>query len=83
MPRTPMAEQRPPGDAELFNPELATPAWRRRLKASEFGRVAAMLYRRRRAPGLMLRAPGGLRAASQRVIPPLPSEVIVRGSGAT
>lgn len=45
-----------------FNPEAATPAWRRRLKASEPGRIAAALYRRRRLPAQLLRAPGPRRA---------------------
>ncbi|MBO9532547.1 MAG: hypothetical protein J7513_06210 [Solirubrobacteraceae bacterium] len=56
-----MTEPAAPGEDELFNPELATPAWRRRLKASDTGRLAAMLYRRRRVPAQLLRAPGGLR----------------------
>ncbi|MEH3054380.1 MAG: hypothetical protein PGN13_10300 [Patulibacter minatonensis] len=55
-----MTEPRRPSGEELFNPELATAAWRRRLKASELGRIAAALYRRRRLPRQMLRAPGGL-----------------------
>lgn len=52
-----------------FNPELATPGWRRRLKASEPGRVLAALYRRRRLPRQLLGAPGGLRAP-QPLAPP-------------
>ncbi|MFT4036511.1 MAG: hypothetical protein QM679_13135 [Patulibacter sp.] len=56
-----MADARPPSDETLFHPELATAAWRRRLKDSEAGRIAAMVYRRRRLPVQVLRAPGGLR----------------------
>lgn len=55
-----------------FNPELATPSWRRRLKASEPGRVLAALYRRRRLPKQVLGAPGGLRAAKTQ--PPAPGD---------
>ncbi len=58
-----MAELRHPSGEELFNPELQTAGWRRRLKASEAGRIAAALYRRRRLPRQLLRAPGGLRSA--------------------
>lgn len=58
-----MPDRRPPSEAELFNPELQTAGWRRRLKASEPGRLAAALYRRRALPVQMLRAPGGLRDA--------------------
>jgi hypothetical protein len=65
-------EHGPPGEAELFNPEMATPAWRRSLKASEFGRIAAMIYRRRRLPNQVLRAPGGLRVP--RPTPPAPAD---------
>lgn len=46
-----------PSADEAFNPERATAPWRRRLKASEPGRVAAALYRRRRLVVQMLRAP--------------------------
>lgn len=67
-----MPDRRPPSEAELFNPELATSAWRRRLKASEAGRIAAMAYRRRKLPLQVLRAPGGLRAPQPRV--PAPAE---------
>lgn len=53
-----------PGALEHFNAESSTPPWRRKIKASEAGRVAAALYRRRRLPQLVLRAgrahePGG------------------------
>lgn len=58
-----MPDRRPPSEAELFNPELQTAGWRRRLKASEPGRLAAALYRRRALPMQMLRTPGGWRAA--------------------
>ncbi len=59
-----MTEHRHPSGEELFNPELQTAGWRRRLKASEPGRVAAALYRRRRLPRQLLRAPGGPRVAA-------------------
>lgn len=59
-----MADPRHPSGEELFNPELQTAGWRRRLKASEPGRVAAALFRRRWLARQLLRAPGGLRATS-------------------
>ncbi len=52
-----------PRDEERFNPEAATPLWRRRLKASEAGRIAAALYRRRRLVRQLFAAPGGLRSS--------------------
>lgn len=58
--------RRAPSGAELFNPELQTPGWRRRLKASEAGRIAAAVYRRRRLPVQVIRAPRG----SAHVPPP-------------
>ncbi len=54
-----MPDRAAPSAEEAFNPERATAAWRHRLKASEAGRVAAALYRRRRLPVQMLRAPRG------------------------
>jgi hypothetical protein len=50
-------EPRRISDEELFNPELLTAGWRRHLKASEPGRLAAAAYRRRRLPLQLLRAP--------------------------
>ncbi|MBJ7472322.1 MAG: hypothetical protein JHD16_13530, partial [Solirubrobacteraceae bacterium] len=63
-----MTERAAPTDEERFNPEVATPLWRRRLKSSEAGRIAAALYRRRRLPRQLFAAPGGLR----NIYPPAP-----------
>lgn len=57
-----MAERAKPTEEQRFNPELQTPLWRRKLKASEAGRLGAALYRRRRAPRQILNAPGGRKA---------------------
>lgn len=65
-----MTDRAAPSDEERFNPEAATPPWRRRLKASEPGRIAAALYRRRRMPRQLFAAPGGLRSSP----PPKPAE---------
>lgn len=48
----------PPPDQRFF-PEAMTPAWRRRLKATETGRVLAAVYRRRRLVRQLLLAPEG------------------------
>jgi hypothetical protein len=55
-------EDRPERGPQRFNPEADTPAWRRKVKDSELGRVAAALYRRRKAAEQVLLAPGGIRA---------------------
>lgn len=62
-----MTEGRAPRDEERFFPEAATPAWRLRLKATEPGRLLAAVYRRRRLPKQILRAPGGLRRGAMPV----------------
>lgn len=67
-----MPEQPPNAPIEPFNPEAATPRWRRRLKASEPGRVAAALYRRRRFARQVLRAPAPRRLPAPE--PPAPAQ---------
>lgn len=59
-----MTDRAAPSDEERFNPEAATPPWRRRLKASELGRIAAALYRRRRMLRQIFAAPGGMRSVA-------------------
>lgn len=65
-----MPEHAPQPPIEHFNPEASTPPWRRRLKASEPGRIAAALYRRRRFVRQVLAAPGPRRLPAPELPPP-------------